>query len=193
MIVFNICPLSMKNNFLIFVFFVTIGCSSKSNLEERLVLSGALENFTKSEFNELIHFITESDTKIDLYNISSPKKYFEKLEKNYEEAIFFIYLPNISSNTYLPIYFPNNGPIIDISINEVIFLKSLNDIKGATKDFKLIFINIKDFENDELCELFSGITIDYLNSLKNIKLNITESNIKKIAKDHPLEIWVTVK
>ncbi|MBD8490986.1 hypothetical protein IFO69_19695 [Echinicola sp. CAU 1574] len=187
----------MKSKYLILIFFFLFKCTFKSNINEQLLLSSKLEHFTQAEFEEIILYFKDSGKVINLNKDVPLKEYLEYLEQNTNESTFFVFLPEISSKTYLPIFLPTNGPIIDIDINDIVFVNSLNDIEGATEDFKLIFVNASNFKSAELDDLFNCLAKDYLNSineaLHNRALPISEKTKIKIAKKYPLEVWVSTR
>ena len=97
----------------------------------------------------------------------------------------------------MPIYYPDCGPIINISADHVQDIRTLEDIYEGTKEFKLLFIYLDHFSIEELKEVFKKIVVDYKQSVDDYvvknNLNLTYNNLQEISQLCPFSIWVSIK
>ncbi|MBI0400422.1 hypothetical protein [Cyclobacterium marinum] len=160
-------------------------------------MSGIVLLDTREELEDNISEIKRLNLVVDLNQFKSTDSIKNIIKNKYCGEIFFISIPEISDLTYLPMYYPDCGPIIDISSDQVQEINTLEDIYKGTKEFKLLSVPLDHFTTEELKKIFIKIVIDYKQSvdeylIKN-NLNLTNNNLEEISKVCPFTIWVTLE
>jgi len=179
-----------------FIIFIIVSCTSRAITYESLLMSNIVLLENREELEANIDEINRLNLNINLNQFKSTDSLKSTIKNRFCGETFFIPVPEISDLTYLPIYYPDCGPLINISADQVQEIRTLDDIYKGTKEFKILSIPLDHFSIEELKKIFEKIVIDYKQSvdeylIKN-NLNLTFNNLEEISKVCVISIWVTI-